>query len=65
MSQHEPGHYAIVRRPDVLDADMRPAEIVNALARLRFNGDSVRSIMLDEGVRDFLLDALTARCGKA
>ena len=49
----------------MLDADMRPAEIAEVLAGLRFSGDSVCSIVLDKGVRDFLLDALVARCGKA
>jgi hypothetical protein len=53
-------------QPDLLVADMRPSEVVEVLAGLRFNAETQqRTIRLDKGVRDFLVAAVTARCGKA
>jgi hypothetical protein len=44
---------------------MKNVEIINALKELRFDYVTHRTVELDADVRDFLLDAVAARCGKA
>jgi hypothetical protein len=56
-------HPAAVSGHEVLDGDMRPADIADALARLRFrNGNQV--IALDREARNYLLASVCARIGK-
>jgi hypothetical protein len=64
---NEPIHTAIEHpRPDVLDQDMKPGEVIEALASLHFGGyHGFRTIKIDRHVRDYLLSALVERCGKA
>ena len=52
------------RQPEVLDQEMTPADLHAALERLHFEGN-FRLIEIDRHVRDFLVDALAARRGKA
>jgi hypothetical protein len=46
-------------RVEVLDADLRPSEVIGVLEELKFtNPSTLRSVRIDEGVRDFLVTAL-------
>jgi hypothetical protein len=48
--------------PDFLDQNMTPADIVDALAHLRFRkNDGFGKIEVDRGVRDYLVAAVQAR----
>jgi hypothetical protein len=51
-------------RNTVLDGDMTPGDIINALEQLRFE-NGLRAVKLDGAVRDFLVAALSVRRGKA
>jgi hypothetical protein len=44
--------------PEVLDADMTPADIVDTLKRLHFTSGTL-TIKLDRDVRDYLVRAVT------
>jgi hypothetical protein len=44
--------------PEVLDADMRPGDLVDVLRRLKFD-EPYCALWLDRPVRDFLIAALT------
>jgi hypothetical protein len=44
--------------PELLDADMRPSDIVDTLRRLKFN-DEFGLVELDRAERDYLIAALT------
>ena len=54
---------AAITDPEVLDGDMRPADIADALARLRFY-DRMQVIALDREARNYLLAAVRARIGE-
>jgi hypothetical protein len=46
-------------RVEVLDADLKPGEVVAVLEELRFDHPStLRTVRIDEGVRDYLVGAL-------
>jgi len=46
-------------RVEVLDADLRPAEVVAALEALKFQyPSSLRTIRLDRDIRDYIVAAL-------
>jgi hypothetical protein len=61
-----PNHDTYLDQPDALDADMTPREVAEVLAGLRFNRHSGECIIsIDKGARDYILAAVTARCGKA
>jgi hypothetical protein len=47
---------------EVLDAEMQPSDIVETLKRLRFSG-GLCTIRMDGHTRDYLLAAVSARCG--
>jgi hypothetical protein len=47
--------------PDFLDQSMKPTDIVDTLAHLRFRTDGFSKIEIDRGVRDYLLAAVRAR----
>jgi hypothetical protein len=49
--------------PPELDADMTPGDIADVLGHLRFgkSADDRALIMLDRGVRDFLVETLRRR----
>jgi hypothetical protein len=48
--------------PDFLDQNMKPTDIVDTLAHLRFRKtDGFGKIEIDRGVRDYLLAAVRAR----
>ena len=49
----------IRNEPEVLDAGMTRADLVDVLKRLRFDVDEHCAIWLDRSVRDFLVTALT------
>jgi hypothetical protein len=49
--------------PETLDGDMRPADIADALARLRFY-DGMEVIAIDREARNYLLAAVRARIGE-
>ena len=49
----------IRNEPEVLDAGMTRADLVDVLKRLRFDVDEHCAIWLDRSVRDFLVMALT------
>ena len=51
----------IREEPVELDADMRADDIVTELQRLKFNGDELQVIRVDQHVRDYLVGALNAR----
>ena len=55
--------FAARRAATALTADLTAAEIVEALALLRFTGNEPRLVALDRDVRDYLLAAVTARQG--
>jgi hypothetical protein len=48
-----------------LDAEMTPSEIAAAIERLRVAHGGATMKLMDAGVRDFLVSAVTARRGKA
>ena len=53
-----------LRKADTLEltADLTTAELAEALASLRFNGGASRCmVLLDRGVRDYLVRALRKR----
>jgi hypothetical protein len=44
---------------EVLDADLRPAEVIAVLEELKFtNPSTLRTVRLDEGIRNYLVTAL-------
>jgi hypothetical protein len=46
-------------RTEVLDADLKPAEVIAVLEHLTFtNAGTLRTVRLDEGIRDYLVTAL-------
>ena len=49
----------IRNEPEVLDAGMTRADLVDVLKRLRFDVNDQCAIWLDRSVRDFLVTALT------
>jgi hypothetical protein len=49
--------------PEILDGDMRPADIADALARLRFRNGPLL-IQLDREARNYLLASVRARIGE-
>jgi len=49
----------IRNEPEVLDAGMTRADLVDVLKRLRFDVDEHCAIWLDRSVRDFLVTTLT------
>jgi hypothetical protein len=54
------------RHAEILDADLRPSEVAEILAGLRFSPNNGRRLIsIDQGTRDYLLAALAARRGKA
>jgi hypothetical protein len=58
---------------EFVDADMTPRDIIDVLGRLPFrrlsgsgrHGDRRVAITIDQGVRDYLIAAVTARCGNS
>ena len=54
---------AAITDPEVLDGDMRPGDIADALARLRFY-DRMQVIAIDREARNYLLAAVRARIGE-
>jgi hypothetical protein len=52
-------------QPEILDGDMRPRDLADILARLKFGEDDLQVIKIDRAARDYLLCAVAARCGKA
>jgi len=44
--------------PDHLTDDMKVAELVEALEALRFNDQQFRTICIDRGVRNFLVQTI-------
>jgi hypothetical protein len=51
--------------PEMLDGDMRPSDVIAALWRLKFAGDTDRQFVeLDEAARNFLIGCVEARCRK-
>jgi len=51
-------------KPTELSDDMRTGDLIEALATLHFRGQGRCVVVLDRGVRDYLLSALAARRGK-
>jgi hypothetical protein len=46
-------------RTEILDADLKPAEVIAVLEELKFtNAGTLRTVRLDEGIRDYLVGAL-------
>jgi hypothetical protein len=54
---------AAVTGPETLDGDMRPADIADTLARLRFY-DGMEVIAIDREARNYLLASVSARIGE-
>jgi hypothetical protein len=48
--------------PECLTGDMRPNDLLDALDRLRFRRTDFQTIVLDKAARDFIRDAIRARC---
>jgi hypothetical protein len=48
---------------EMLDGDMRPTDIADALARLRFY-DRMQVIAIDREARNYLVDSVRARIGE-
>ncbi len=46
--------------PEILDADMTPADIIDALKRLNLRLSRRRTIEIGSGVRDYLVSAVFA-----
>jgi hypothetical protein len=53
---------AAVAGPEALDGDMRPADICDVLARLRFY-DGMEVIAIDREARNYLLASVRSRIG--
>jgi hypothetical protein len=46
-------------RTEILDADLRPAEVIAVLEELKFtNPGTLRTVRLDRDIRDYLVTAL-------
>ena len=60
MNETQP---AAVTGPETLDGDMRPADIADILARLRFR-NGMQVIALDREARNYLLASVRARIGE-
>jgi hypothetical protein len=54
---------AAVAGPETLDGDMRPADIADTLARLRFR-NGMQVIALDREARNYLVASVRARIGE-
>jgi hypothetical protein len=50
-----------LNRPEILDCDMRTADVIEILERLKFERTSLRTVKMDSAVRDFLVAALRRR----
>jgi hypothetical protein len=62
---HKANHYRI-HDDTVLDADMTPADITDALARLHYSRNQpVHLIGIDQQVRDYLVSALRRKTESA
>jgi hypothetical protein len=46
---------------ETLDGDFTPADIVDALRRMKFSARGKVTICIDRYVRQYLIDAITAR----
>jgi hypothetical protein len=51
--------YAPKNEPEILDADMTPHDVIEALKRLRFQ-DGCCAIWIDNQIRDYLVTAVSA-----
>jgi len=58
MAMYPQAYDRIRTEPEVLDADMTPGDIADALKRLRFTSYTL-TIKLDKDVRDYLVRAVT------
>jgi len=63
MSNNTEPQPAAASGPDVIDQDMRPADIADTLARLRFRNGPLL-IQLDREARNYLLTCVRDRIGK-
>jgi hypothetical protein len=51
--------YSAHKEPEILDADMTPRDVIEALKRLRFQDGSC-AIWIDSQIRDYLVTAVSA-----
>jgi hypothetical protein len=51
--------YSAHNEPEILDADMTPRDVIEALSRLRFQHGSC-AISIDKQIRDYLVTAVSA-----
>jgi hypothetical protein len=51
--------YSVHKEPEILDADMTPRDVIEALKRLRFKDGSC-AISIDKQIRDYLVTAVSA-----
>jgi len=69
MGHHAAHHQAasldrVRTEPPMLDASMTPGDLATVLRDLKFLRGHPETIRLDRDVRDYLLDAVTARQGE-
>jgi hypothetical protein len=53
--------YARRSSPEELDEDMRPADLIDTLERLRFTDRPSVTLRVDRGVRDYMVRILRER----
>ena len=63
MSANTSDYFVRKNEPQILDANMTPRDVIEALKRLRFQDGSC-AIWVDKQIRDYLVTAVSTLCRK-
>jgi hypothetical protein len=58
-------YYSEAWQTEELSGDMTPGDLITVLGRMHFRNGLLTSIKIDKEARNFIVDALLARRGKA